>query len=728
MDNYSNRNNKRKLSAHNQQIPFKDKAKQREGWRIRKRRSRIKHLTPPQRALVAEKIVNALMVMPQAEAIALTVRAGLPDPMEQRMPPLPLPSYPQLTPEQTANLMLDVGLSTTQMDTLRRHMKGLLASRDKTRAVLDEMGPKAVERRYTLSDGRVLHYASVSLIDSVTYDAQHWNELKSITHHRIKIGGDGSTDLRDKNDKTRTISMLCYAHMDIPLANSYTHHGVLAAGWCKEDHPTVYGMAQHVVHEMEHLRTKGIIIDGIQHTFEFNLFGDMKWLRLALGLKSSSATYCCIYCFITTDVMQRGYSGETKWDMYDTHLKDMDNKSITPNDIEALPIGSGRSLIHMQTAAAKGYDYGQKCNPAFLINTWDCPVEELHMILRIMSRYESIWCAMHDSIHNIPIHETEIKAFHNEHYSKHLSSMHISRGISGLTGENCQKILRSLDTYLKPLQLHTHYDALRSSMSTFDKLVNNKYATAEVWRDDARAYAIHASSHFGEYMNSSCYLHVMACHGWRWFPIKQFSSYGMEKLNHQIKVSKGLIQRDMLSHEDAICNGGGALCRMLDRVNVTANCKPAPKRTYKCKGCGGNGHTIKTCGTTLKDRLRTVVTHVPLTNVNIAIDGMMQLSKPNVTTKTRDERKQMKQARKARAKKVPPATSSSSLSSLSSTPSSVSSVSSSSSSSSIIPYQSDEKTCASSSSSISASSLSSSSINKRVRTPSAKFVRSLQQY
>jgi hypothetical protein len=34
-----------------------------------------------------------------------------------------------------------------------------------------------------------------------------------------------------------------------------------------------------------------------------------------------------------------------------THLKDMDNKSITPNDIEAL-----------------------------LINTWDCPVEELHMI------------------------------------------------------------------------------------------------------------------------------------------------------------------------------------------------------------------------------------------------------------------------------------------------------------------------------------------------------------
>jgi hypothetical protein len=64
MDNYSNRNNKRKLSAHNQQIPFKDKAKQPEGWRIRKRRSRIKHPTPPQRALVAEKIVNALMVMP----------------------------------------------------------------------------------------------------------------------------------------------------------------------------------------------------------------------------------------------------------------------------------------------------------------------------------------------------------------------------------------------------------------------------------------------------------------------------------------------------------------------------------------------------------------------------------------------------------------------------------------------------------------------------------------
>jgi hypothetical protein len=143
MENDSNRNNKRKLSAHNQQIPFIDQAKQREKWRLKKRRQRHMHLPIEQRSSIAEKIVNALMVMPQAEAIALTVRAGLPDPMEQGMPPLPLLSYPiatQLTPEQTANLMLDVGLSSNQMDTLRRHMKGLLASRDKTREALNQMG------------------------------------------------------------------------------------------------------------------------------------------------------------------------------------------------------------------------------------------------------------------------------------------------------------------------------------------------------------------------------------------------------------------------------------------------------------------------------------------------------------------------------------------------------------------------------------------------------------
>lgn len=246
-DDYKIRKSKRQANASR-------KAKQRQ-------RDSISHIDAK-----ANRLIQQLQTLPFEMGSAIVAAAGYSSEPTPQLSPAPTiehyNGYPPFTPLQTAAVQLDVGLSGRQMDKLRRHAPGLYSSRDKTKQAINNIGVKAVEIRELLNGDGDLSMAYVSLKESLIHDIRHWHECSQATTHTVKVGGDSTTDIRDKNKLTKKILMMVYTWVGIPLADRDINHGVLAAAWTGETHGSIGAMARRVNEEMNDIKSNGLLVNG----------------------------------------------------------------------------------------------------------------------------------------------------------------------------------------------------------------------------------------------------------------------------------------------------------------------------------------------------------------------------------------------------------------------------------------------------------------------------------
>jgi hypothetical protein len=164
----------------------------------------------------------------------------------------------------------------------------------------------------------------------------------------------------------------------------------------------------------------------------------------------------------------------------------------------------------------------------------------------------------------------EMSAHFNKAYRAHLKDMQIPRSITGLTGEECDKVLRRYYEWSRPLSSHRLYNQFRDAVHQLYVLFNHKH-TQEQWRDRARAWAIHVSTYFGVAINSCIYLHVLAVHAYRWYPINKWTSQGLEKVNGRLKELKRRSWRDRLPDPSVKrCPADGTLTWITNTFNAMA--------------------------------------------------------------------------------------------------------------------------------------------------------------
>ena len=225
-----------------------------------------------------------------------------PTPLPPPTPPTPelSPSPPkQYSAEQAAALTLQLGLTRSMYNGLRTTSMGLvLPPHGKLGAAVQGVTPAMQE--LTVGTMSMCH---VALDVQLAADIKHDPALRHRQHHRIKLGGDSATDMKEKSNTARSVLVLCYAWCDEgpgPGANSVDSHRITSAAWAAETPENVRDMVSVTSAELARLRKDGLMveIDGVvqHHTFEFSLHGDYKWLRMVYGLGSPSSTFCCIYC------------------------------------------------------------------------------------------------------------------------------------------------------------------------------------------------------------------------------------------------------------------------------------------------------------------------------------------------------------------------------------------------------------------------------------------------
>lgn len=265
-----------------------------------------------------DKLVNQLSSMDASSIYKLVNDAGWGKWLRVRTIPysnIPtLASYPQwssMSPHMTASFQVALGLSKRKMDLARRAIPGMFASRDKVNEWL-----KAQATSAKLINMNGISMTMVSLKLSIASDIRNVfskdPKLKARTHHIIKIGGDGTTDIREKNAKIRTILVLAYAYCDIGNVLAERNHGVIATAWVKESINSIHAMAKQPNSEIIDLINDGMDIDGVHHSFKFYLCGDMKWLRMAYGLNGCGSAYCCPHCIIKRNQLDESYESEAK--------------------------------------------------------------------------------------------------------------------------------------------------------------------------------------------------------------------------------------------------------------------------------------------------------------------------------------------------------------------------------------------------------------------------------
>jgi len=221
-----------------------------------------------------------------------------------------------------------------------------------------------------------------------------------------------------------------YAIVGVAKANADLNYSVLLAAWAKEEPSHVLAMCGLIAPELRSLRTVGLP-DGFGNTirFRFRLTGDMKWLRMAVGLGSVASTYCCVWCDMTRDELPDSLF-QPQWAKWDKDVKEM------PTAMAMAARAEKWSKAGPGGVAGSVDIRNQMWPPALDIDMGDCPCEPLHLLLRITEQFEAIRIASGD--------EVDKKDRDNPHrskkYMKLLRSLGVHRSITGLTGNECKKV------------------------------------------------------------------------------------------------------------------------------------------------------------------------------------------------------------------------------------------------------------------------------------------------
>ncbi len=243
---------------------------------------------------------------------------------------------PHVEPKHPAHVgaaVLAQGVSHSQYNMFRR-LQSRLPSLWTARKAL-----KTLQVRSVVSQGSASAFADLRAI--ITADLMANPLLRERKHHTIKIGGDGSCDRAEKEDKSRHMLVMVMGYMDGAdaglLPNSLHSHRVLAAAWQKESVDTVGAQCRHVGAQMVALARDGISLqlphEPTRHyTFSFTGMGDLKWQRMAYGLTSAASMFPCIWCDVRRHNIYRAVrdAGGELGSMYDHPLEAMPTVTIPP--------------------------------------------------------------------------------------------------------------------------------------------------------------------------------------------------------------------------------------------------------------------------------------------------------------------------------------------------------------------------------------------------------------
>jgi hypothetical protein len=232
------------------------------------------------------------------------------------------------------------------MRLFRKHVPAVFASEDETRAARRQLAPptehwhvRYVSFRQELAY-QTLSIASVSLKASLKNDLEHrlrGTRRPRSNHHVIKIGGDASVDLKEPVPRLQSLLQLSYAWVGVKRGDADLSHGVLAAAWAEESPETVRALCARAAAEVEDLSQNGLDIGGVHHTFEFWLYGDLKWQRHAMGLAGS--THFCHICHCTAAEAKKGVLDTTHWhliNVFDTAGSGIEPDSRQPRTLQQI--------------------------------------------------------------------------------------------------------------------------------------------------------------------------------------------------------------------------------------------------------------------------------------------------------------------------------------------------------------------------------------------------------
>jgi hypothetical protein len=557
------------------------------------------------------------------------------------------PTFAEMLPLlQAAALKYDLDLTRRQYDGLRRTpgFAKLLPPHYRLQATINEAIPKPTV--IPLDNG--MSVAAVSLRDSILADFLVNPRLGQHTHHAMKIGGDASTDHKEKDELARSILLLTYAWNDITIglgANSVRSHRIISAAWAKETFDSVQSMCALLDKELRLLRDNGLDVpqlDGttVHHTFSFTLSGDLKWLHYVYGRAGPGSSYPCLYCWVKKGSMGNCFRTKSKNigksfnnRPYDVTLSEM--TTIASMNKMAAKAAQERAKLEQEEKEKKeskdekiekddkeeitkvklmkdGKKIGvlvmnQEWAPSISIEPCDCPMERLHCLLRLTEIFERLVAADLVKTTTVPVVNPKTgkkrrpmtRARLDGRYQTTLKQLGVHRSITGLTGVECRRILDQPDVYLQDIAQHREYKNILLAMkglAKLDRMMSNVESDEQALEYGKAAHAwARALTKWLPSARQNIYVHIMAVHSYRWRRIGDSSTYALEKTNAVMKAAKKRTRADRKVRVPRTTkSAAGQLSRMVAHVN-TGNVltfhspvPPSTKRALTCRACGGD--------------------------------------------------------------------------------------------------------------------------------------------
>ena len=281
------------------------------------------------------------------------------------------------------------------------------------------------------------------------------------------------------------------------------------------------------------------------------------------------------------------------------------NPALNHQQRHVIKIGGDAATDHKEKD-----EMARSVTPSLSIEPCHCPMERLHCQLRITEIYERVVAdhlmlstAVSAKGKSGAVRKAVVRARLDLRYRSTLKALGIHRSITGLTGNECRRILDAPDTYTRDIRSHPRHAEILRSMKLFAKL--DKMVSSISTDEDAAAFgklAHNWARHLTAWLpkaGNSIYVHVFAVHAWRWRNLGQSSTYALEKTNAMVKGAKLRTRQDLKdrSGSSLFKSASGQLAAMISHVNrgntlsFQSPVTPPKKRQYSCSKCSGSHYS-----------------------------------------------------------------------------------------------------------------------------------------
>jgi hypothetical protein len=268
-------------------------------------------------------------------------------------------------------------------------------------------------------------------------------------------------------------------------------------------------------------------------------------------------------------------------------------------------------------------DYGNQINaPILPIDTSQSPLDWLHAVLRIVGKFEDLHAILRNEL-GINKKDGDAAYLKNLH-----DAIGINREITGLTGNECVRILRKPKEYLAMVEKHKKHGALLSCLRQFEWLhlhASGRGCTPIEWRDRARVFGKEMVKAFGDDASGCVYLHAVVNHAWRWMEwtheaasfhalggrergggILPWTTQGLEAVNKKLKHNKKMLsaQQPLRATRKKKQGTGKEMAQLLQIVKRQNNESSefayvhrslSTAAPHQCSLCYDVGHNRRTC-------------------------------------------------------------------------------------------------------------------------------------